>query len=284
MNHITAYDGTALAHREHGDGPPLVCLPGGPMQSAAYLGDLGGLAAHRRLILLDPRGTGGSAVPRDTTSYRCDRLVDDVEALRAHLRLDRMDLLAHSAGTNLALLYAERHPERVGTLVLVTPSVLAVGGTVTADVRRATARLRSAEPWYPEASTALEKVMAGRADEAAAQAITPFLYGSWDTTARTHATASDAQRNHEAAAVHTSEGAFHPEATRAALSRHTAPVLVLAGETDLNSPPAATAEVAELFPRSTHVVQDGAGHFPWLDDGGRFVEVVEGFLRGSANE
>src|SRR5215212_11058548 len=91
-------DGTRLAYHQAGEGRSLVCLPGGPMRASAYLGDLGGLSAHRRLVLLDLRGTGDSAVPADPASYRCDRLVDDVEALRVELDLDRMDLLGHSAG------------------------------------------------------------------------------------------------------------------------------------------------------------------------------------------
>jgi pimeloyl-ACP methyl ester carboxylesterase len=32
-------------------------------------------------------------------------MVGDIEALRAHLRLERMDLLGHSAAANLAALY-----------------------------------------------------------------------------------------------------------------------------------------------------------------------------------
>jgi pimeloyl-ACP methyl ester carboxylesterase len=51
------------------------------MQASAYLGDLGGLTAHRSLIVLDLRGTGESAAPADPATYRCDRLVGDVEAL-----------------------------------------------------------------------------------------------------------------------------------------------------------------------------------------------------------
>ena len=61
------------------------------MQASAYLGDLGGLSAHRTLILVDLRGTGASSVPGDPASYRCDRLVDDVEALRTHLMEDGVD-------------------------------------------------------------------------------------------------------------------------------------------------------------------------------------------------
>lgn len=72
------------------------------MQDSIYLGDLGGLSMHCQLVVLDLRGTGQSTIPEDPSSYRCDRIVDDVEALREHLGLPRMDLLAHSAGVNLA--------------------------------------------------------------------------------------------------------------------------------------------------------------------------------------
>ncbi len=78
--------------------------------------------------------------------------------------------------------------------------------------------------------------------------------------------------------MYASEGAFDPAATRAALARFAAPVLVLAGEVDLNSPPPATAEFAGLFPHTELVVQPGAGHFPWLDDPARFTATAEAFL------
>ncbi|WP_328446825.1 alpha/beta hydrolase [Streptomyces sp. NBC_00386] len=279
MPAFATYDGTELRFDTFGDGPPLVCLPGGPMQDCAYLGNLGGLSAHRRLIMMDPRGTGGSAIPADPSSYRCDRLVDDVEALRGHLGLDRMDLLAHSGGTNLAVLYAQRHPERVARLALITPSVHAVGVEITPEVRRTTALLRRDEPWFPEAFAALERIVAGHGDADAFRAIAPFWYGRWDAAARAHRDAEDEHRNHEAAARY-SDGAYAPDATRAALARLPSPVLVLAGEADLNSPVPATAEVAALFPRAELVVQAGAGHFPWLDDPERFVAATEAFLAG----
>lgn len=148
MPALAAYDGTKLAYHVLGEGAPVVCLPGGPMQDSEYLGDLGGLSERVRLILLDPRGTGQSATPADPASYRCDRLVDDVEALREHLGLASMNLLAHSGGTNLAVLYAARYPEHIGKLVLVTPSTYAVGLTATADDRREVLRLREGESWF----------------------------------------------------------------------------------------------------------------------------------------
>ncbi|SEQ15267.1 Pimeloyl-ACP methyl ester carboxylesterase [Streptomyces sp. yr375] len=282
MSTFTAPDGTRLAHHESGDGPPLVCLPGGPMQSAAYLGDLGGLAAHRRLIGLDLRGTGESAAPADTASYRCDRQVDDVEALREHLGLDRLDLLAHSAGANLALLYAARHPERVSRLLLITPSVYAVGLGITAEDRLTTACLRHDEPWFASAYAALEVVTAGRGTADSWQAIAPFFHARWDDEARAFDAAGEKQRNDEAAAGYAAEGVFAPTATREALAAFPSPVLLLAGEADVSGPPRVMREFAELFPKAQFVVQPGAGHFPWRDDPERFVTTVGRFVDGGS--
>lgn len=267
-------DGTRLACHREGEGRPLVCLPGGPMQASAYLGDLGGLSAHRALVLLDLRGTGNSAVPADPSTYRCDRQVDDVEALRVHLGLDRLDLLAHSAGAALALLYATRHPDRVAGLVLVTPSPRVVGLEVSDADRREVAELRRGEPWFAEAFAAFERIWAGAATEGDWAAITPFTYGRWDDVARTGDARAEAQRNADAAARYYADGVFDPTAVRSALTRLAAPVRLVAGEVDVALPPSRAADYAALFPIAELVVQPGAGHFPWLDDPGAFVRTA----------
>jgi proline iminopeptidase len=278
MPAFPAHDGADLAYHVFGEGIPVICLPGGPMQDSVYLGELGGLPAHRQLIMVDPRGTGQSAIPEDPASYRCDRLVDDVEALREHLALDRLDLLAHCAGANLAALYAARHPERIGKLALITPSTRAVGIAATGDSRLETARLRKDEPWFGTAFAALEAIVGGNATDDNWKAIDPFFYGRWDAAAQAHQAAQDGHRNDEAAAAFGAEGAFDPDATRAALTAFDAPVLLLAGEVDLNSIPSVVAEFAELFPNAEFVVQPEAGHFPWLDDADRFVATTATFL------
>lgn len=274
MPTFCAPDGTRLAYRTHGEGAPVVCIPGGPADSA-YLGDLGGLAAHRRLIVPDLRGTGRSARPEDTSSYRCDRLVDDVEALRSHLGLPRTDVLAHSAGANVAMQYAARYPGNVGRLALITPSTRAVGVDVTGAMRHELAQLRKGEPWFPAASAALEEIAQGSGSDW--EAIAPFFYGRWDAAARRHHAAGRPD-NPEAVALFAAEGAFDPKATRAGLAAFKAPVLLLAGEWDLNSPPKAVAELAGLLPDAALVVQPGAGHYPWLDDADRFVASAAAFL------
>jgi proline iminopeptidase len=278
MPHFSAHDGTELAYHVFGEGVPVVCLPGGPMQGSAYLGELGGLSSRRQLIMLDLRGSGRSAIPADAGSYRCDRLVDDVEALREHLGLDRVDLLAHCAGANLAALYVARHPERAGKLALITPSPWAVGIETTGEARRAVALLRKDEPWFGTAFAALEAIVAGNATDDSWKAIDPFFYGRWDAAAQAHQAAQATQQNEEAAAAFGADGAFDPEATRKALAAFGAPVLLLAGETDLNTPPSVVVEYATLFPNAELVVQPGAGHFPWVDDADRFVAATATFL------
>lgn len=278
MPTFTAPDGTTLAYHVTGDGPPLVCLPGGPMQDSVYLGDLGGLSAHRTLVRLDLRGTGSSAVPRDTASYRCDRQVADVEALREELGLERLDLLAHSAGANLAALYTARHPDRVRRLSLVTPSVFAVGLDITAEDRLETAHLRRDESWFAPAYASLEAITAGRATAGDWDAVAPFWFGRWDDDARAFRAAEQRQRNNEAAARYASDGAFDTDGTRSALATLRSPVLVLAGEYDVAGPACVMKKYAALFPSAELVVQSGAGHFPWLDERGRFVTALAPFL------
>ncbi|MEU9446313.1 alpha/beta hydrolase [Streptomyces sp. NPDC048304] len=280
MPTFTTPDGTRLAYHLRGDGEPLAVLPGGPMRASAYLGDLGGLAAHRRLALLDLRGTGDSGTPPDPATYRCDRMVADVELWRVHMGLERMDLLAHSAGAALAVLYAARHPQRIRRLLLITPNPSALGLRATPGDRLAAARLRAVEPWFAEAFPAFRAWLAGEAgfDDV----FLPFFYGRWDDTARAHADADAEQTNEEAGERYFADGAFTPDATRAALARLTAPVLVHAGELDGGPRPELARRAAEAFPNAEVAVQPGAGHYPWLDDAEWFRERALAFLEQPA--
>ncbi|MFY1687062.1 alpha/beta fold hydrolase [Plantactinospora sp. WMMB782] len=283
MPRFPSYDRTTLGYHVLGAGPPLVCLPGGPVRASSYLGDLGGLSRERTLIKLDLRGSGDSAVPDDPTSYRCDRMVDDVEAFRVHLGLDRMDLLAHSAAGNLAELYAARYPDRISRLVLVTPGLRSVGVETVGFAEAVAAR--ATEWWYAEAKAALDGWQEAAARGAGPDEVNPlrkgaaaFAYGRWDERARLHAEADEWERPEAASAGFYADFAPDTPAVRAALAGLAAPVLVVAGELDPAPSPAAAHELAALFPHAEVVVQDGTSHFPWLDDRARFVKTVFTFL------
>ncbi|MDX3382028.1 alpha/beta hydrolase [Streptomyces niveiscabiei] len=280
MPTFTAPDGTELAYHVRGEGPPLIALPGGPMVASEYLGDLGGLSAHRTLILLDLRGTGDSGVPADPATYRCDRQVDDVEALRAHLGLDRIDLLGHSASGNLALLYAARHPDRVAHLVLIAVLARALGLHATDEDHLAAARLRSGEEWFEEAYAALRTWQSGDFS-GGLESFGALIYSRWDATTRAHLALMESRTNDEAAALFHSPDAYDPPATRRALAALSAPVLLLSGTHDGAPNPALTHRTAELLPHAEAALQPDAGHIPWLDDPDWFVRHVNAFLRSA---
>jgi pimeloyl-ACP methyl ester carboxylesterase len=279
---FSSYDGTKLSYAEVGSGPPLLCLPGGPGRAAAYLEDLGGLSADRTLVLLDARATGRSEVPADPTTLRFDRLADDVEALREHLGLETADLLAHSAGTIVAQAWASAHPERVSSLVLVTPSGR-LQGADRSDVDELVAA-RAGEPWYADAREALDALEGAPASQQQTlwRAVRPFMYGRWDERTQAHAATADRQVSKRA------ELGFRPAreedvdvpALLAGLQAVRAPVLVVGGERDALTGVAAVHAVAASFPSAGACVLPGAGHFPWVDEPEAFAAAVRDFLVG----
>jgi len=278
MPDISSYDGTRLSYHLRGDGPPLICLPGGPGMSSAYLEDLGGLDAHHTLVLLDPRGTGDSDAPADSSGYGLERVARDVEALRVHLGLETIDLIGHSAGGSTALIYAARHPERLARLLLITPSLRAVG-LAPIGYQEVIAGRRD-EPWYAEVEPAWDALVAAPEDTPLEEltrlrlAAAAFSYGRWDERARAHAAAQEQQR--DPTAYQGFYAGFAPDftETRAALGRVRAPVLILVGGLDAVPTPAAARPLADLFPDATLHVQPGAGHFPWVDDAKAFVTAL----------
>ena len=78
MERLTTADGRTLTYRRLGSGPTLVCHPGGPGFSSRYLADLGGLDQELQLVLLDPRGTGGSDPALDPSGYAIEDYASDL--------------------------------------------------------------------------------------------------------------------------------------------------------------------------------------------------------------
>lgn len=153
---------------------PLFLLAGGPGQGArdGYVPILGALAGVRRdrdLVLVDQRGTGQSnpmncdfpeealvpevepetfrrmasdclaKLPGDPRYYTTSVAVRDLDAVRAALGYDRINLYGGSYGTRVAQHYLRRYPQRTRTVILdgtVNPS-LALGPSMALDAENA---------------------------------------------------------------------------------------------------------------------------------------------------
>lgn len=168
---------------------PLVILAGGPGQAASHLGPFAArlveIRRTRDIVLVDQRGTGRSAplacaafkpdddlaqaldadpLPRaracvaelaakgvDAAQYTTTNWIGDLEAVRAALGYDRVNLWGGSYGTRVAQEYLRRHPERIRSVVLdgVAPPRM----TISLDV-------------WPTRERALERVLAACAASA----------------------------------------------------------------------------------------------------------------------
>jgi proline iminopeptidase len=103
-------------------GRPLIMVNGGPGFDHNYVlcsDAWDAIAKKRRVVFYDQRGNGRSgALTKEQTCTVADQ-VSDLEALRAELHADKIDLLGHSWGGYLVMAYAARHPEHVAHLLIV---------------------------------------------------------------------------------------------------------------------------------------------------------------------
>jgi pimeloyl-ACP methyl ester carboxylesterase len=276
---LTTADRRTLRYRRLGDGPLLVCHPGGPGVSAELFEDLGGLDRSRTLIQLSPRGVDGSD---PAESYGLDDYAGDLEELRAHLGLERMDLFGHSAGGFMSMVYASTYPTRVGKLVLC--------GTFTRfsdELRRDFERFlaeREHDPRFVEAVAARREREEHPPDDEAqlgelAMRGLPLLFGRFgpeekqlldDLIAR-------GATFHIPALRYFNEQIAPTMDLRPLLARIEAPTLIITG--DLDPWGAGAAPELEAHLREARVsVLPGVGHMPWIEDPGAFRRELLDFL------
>jgi len=278
---LTTSDGRTLRYRQLGHGPELVCHPGGPGFSSLYFGDLAGLWEDFTLVLVDPRGTGASDRPADRAAYRIEDYVTDLEELRQHLGLERMLLLGHSHGGVVAQAYAARHPGRVRKLVLA--STLARFGEEQEAAMQAGMESRSNQPWYADASAALEEEQSGdfESDEAMAGLVfreLPFYFARFGPiesgyleTLKSEALNADALRlfNKEI---------FPTFDLRPLHSLITAPSLVITGADDFICGPVCANEIATGIPGARKALLGDSGHMLFVEQPEAFRFEVKTFL------
>jgi pimeloyl-ACP methyl ester carboxylesterase len=270
-----------------GSGPPLLCVPGGPGRASAYLEDLGGLTSSRTLWRVDLRGTGHSELPEDRESLAFPRLADDLQTVVAAAGGGPVDVLAHSAGCHVAMVFASRRPELVRRLVLVTPSANGLADVTETwpDIARIRAS-RSAEPWYAQVA-AIEAELAQLPEDRRRRldrGLRPYFYGRWDAAAQAHAAATDQQMSLRATAAFRPENGDPAELVEM-LRVVAAPTLIVVGGLDGITGTTPGRIVADSLPNAASVgviEMPAAGHNPWIDDPAGFATLVDEWLRDTA--
>lgn len=270
-------DGALLHYDALGAGPgsPFIVLAGGAARHPDYLGDLAGLSEHHQLVVPHLRGVGRSSGADIVTMGSRWRQADDIDRLRRSLSLDRCCLVAHSAGTRLAIAYAARYPDRVAGLVLINPPASYLVD-VPSDASTVMAA-RMAEPTFADAVSAFTAGPDPSSDDTFndwQQAIAPMCYARWDDTEQVHARCGRYSLAANQAFLSGDEPADLVDRLRTVL----APTLVIAGAKDAIAGVEPVVALADLFPHSRAVVIDDCGHTPWVDQPGPFRRVVISFL------
>ena len=98
---------------------PLLMLHPAMSSSRRYFSMVPQLARHFRVIRVDTRGHGASQIPPADSPLNKEVLTRDVCELLDHLKLDKVDILAASAGGYVGQQLAIHHSSRVKSLILL---------------------------------------------------------------------------------------------------------------------------------------------------------------------
>jgi proline iminopeptidase len=275
-----------VAGRSTAGAPPVVFLHGGPGQGSEHFERLVGpqLEPSLRMVYLDQRGSGrsGRGAP---ALYTIDKLVSDVDSVRAALGVDRIALVGHSFGGTLALEYAARHPERVAALVFAAglwdaPLQLGLRCGHANEALRATAARLVGDSAAAAARAAgdcrwMNRMPARERDSLNATLMfpDPRVSARLDSVERL---AGRANTGEVGRALGAGLGAYR----FTHFPRLTMPVLVIAGRHDGAAVPAGLRRLAERLPNARYVEYDASGHFVYLDETQRFARDVAAFVRG----
>jgi proline iminopeptidase len=297
---LVAVDGTRLHVDERGaaDAPPLLYLHGGPGQGCfdfmACQGDR--LAEDLRVIGVDQRGVLFSDPLPDGATLTEGELVDDVEALRKALGIERWAVLGHSFGARLALRYAAGHPDSVTAVLFDCPPwdhaygmpyLLELALPMLAELGQTDAmqeaRAMIADPPPLDYSTWLRRrvildALGDRRHEFYLKRTDlptepggPFPSGTVD------------ERFHERGSRHSdavTKSASFSESLLPLLSQVDQPAILIKGGSDPVSSPTEIQRFRTDLPHGRVHVFEKSGHFPQLEEPDRYAATVRGFVTG----
>lgn len=279
MDTLLAVNGTRLFVHVEGSGEPVVVVHGGPVLDQGYLvGPLRPLAADHRVVFYDQRLSGRSAGSVDSASVTLESFVADLEGIRRELGLGRIHLLGHSWGGLVAMEYALAHPERLRSLVLVSPMPPSAGlwreeqGALAASLApedtAGMGALRASEAFRAGEPAAIEKMLRL---SFRSQLADPALASSL----RFHIEPDYGERSRQF-------GYLLPELMTYDLTGRLpdlrVPTLVVYGAAETGAVRTADTLRALLPDVRVEAVRD-AGHFSFLERPEAVLPVVRGFLR-----
>jgi proline iminopeptidase len=273
-----------LFYRRIGDGKrALILLHGGPGSNMNGIWpDLEPLARpSRSIILYDQRGGGRSDLIKDPARLTASHHVRDLEAVRAHFRLERFTLVGESWGSGLAALYAADNPARVERLLLIGPM------PPTKEILDRRMKDSDEKMGFRKRLADISRAMPDAADPVAVcreffSLYMPQFFLRPENVARRRGSSCNAPaegvRNYFVVNKATLDS-LGPYDFRPALARLSLPAMVIEGEQSIPS----TVESARVFAQSirgaTLVLVPEAGHFPQVERTDVFFSAVEEFLK-----
>lgn len=288
--YVVTDDGARLHYVVEGQGPEtLVVVHGGPGNSMESIRpDFGPGEIGRRVIYYDQRGNGRSSLDTDPAHLAIGRQVADLEAIRVHFGLQKMNLLGNSWGGILVSYYAVAHPDRIARLVLHDPAPPARPWlqAMSDEIRRRSLSLSAADrrafdaaadpySWY-RAPDPLVPCRTFMNILFRLYAYDPKVPGT--THADPCAGGPKAVRR-QLIVNKTIWGDLPDYDIRPLLGPVTAPVLILYGEAD-PVPRAAAEAWAAGYPNARLLVIPHAGHLSHVEQPRIFFAAVDTFLRG----
>jgi proline iminopeptidase len=283
-DHKVTLNGVDLFYRTVGEGPVLLMIPPGWGVASDYLQrSFLSLAENYRLVLMDTRGSGRSGRPADSSRMGSMDMAEDIEAMRVHLGLEKISLLGHSNSGAITLTYAERYPDRVVKLVLVSSQVLGLSG------REATQKIiqsRETDPRFEDAVRAVVpffqgQLNAGESDETLETFIGKILPLYLHSPDKTLARAAEIMMGPIASYAFRHQFA----ADKAAKVDQTeflgdvmAQTPIVVGREDFICPVPISERLAQGIRGSRLVILEESGHFGWLEEPERFFAELLPFL------
>lgn len=261
------------------DGPRLRSKPvaflihGGPgSDHSSYKPTFSVLSQKMQLVYFDHRGQGRSARGAKET-YTLDNNVEDMEALRQYLGLDKIVVLGSSYGGMVALSYAVRYPQHVSHLIVIATA---------ADSRF----LTRGKEILAERGTQEQKAIAQRLWDGAFEN-EEQLREYFQVMMSMYSLSYDPNSRQEAS----NRTILSPDAINVAfgdflrsynvldqLHKITSPTLVIGGRHDWICPPEFSEEIAKAIPNADLRIFENSGHLIRADEPEALLDAIAGFL------